>query len=183
MLSFFTRRNQHRGFTLAEVTLVSVIIGVFAAIAAPSFLGWLNRYKVNDVLAQVEGALKEARAEAVKKGRICDVNIGITVTATVSGTTEPCLPTGPRDLSKLGIRIFDNNNTQMAMAPASSTVQFSPMGTTTASTLLVFFQPGKTGRCLIVSNGIGIIRTGKYTQVVAPGAGAGTLAESACTPD
>ncbi|MGF1604570.1 MAG: Tfp pilus assembly protein FimT/FimU [Thermosynechococcaceae cyanobacterium] len=183
MLSFFTKRHQQRGFTLTEVTLVSVLIGVFAAIAAPSFLGWFNRYKVNDVLVQVEGALKEAKAESIKKGRICNVNIGLTITATVSGTTESCLPTGSRDLSKLGIRIFDNNETQMTMVPTSTTVQFSPVGTTTASHLLVFFQPGKTGRCLIVSNGIGIIRTGKYTQVVAPGAGAGTLTESACTPD
>lgn len=189
MLSVFARRNQQFGFTLTEITLVSVVLGIFAAIAAPSFLNWLNRRKVDDVLAQVEGALKEARAEAIKIGQVCEVDLGVTVTntitATVPGTAKSCLPTGTRDLSKLGVRILANNNSGVNLATNmatlnGSTIQFSPRGTTNSSNLLVFFEPGQTGRCLAVSNGLGLIRIGNYTEVVDPS----VLNENACiVPD
>ena len=46
------RRNS-QGFTLIETLIIVVIIGILSAIAAPSFLGMLNRNKVNNALTQV----------------------------------------------------------------------------------------------------------------------------------
>jgi Tfp pilus assembly protein FimT len=174
-LTSLTDKKAQPGFTIAETTIIVLLVGVFAAIAVPSFVSWLNRKKVDDVIAQVEGALKEAQAEAIKRGQICEVDLGIavpnTVTATISGTTQSCLPTGPRDLSKLGVRILANNDTGIAMATTNgTTVEFSPRGTTTINNLLVFYQPGQSGRCLAISSGLGIIRVGTYTKVVDPDA-------------
>jgi Tfp pilus assembly protein FimT len=170
-----TDKKAQSGFTIAETTIIVLLVGIFAAIAVPSFFGWLNRKKVDDAIAQVEGALKEAQAEAIKRGQICEVDLGTavpnTVTATISGTTQSCLPTGPRDLGKLGVRILSNNDTDIAMATTNgTTIEFSPKGTTTTNNLLVFYQPGQIGRCLAISSGLGIIRIGTYTEVVDPNA-------------
>lgn len=173
-LPYAVRRQPYiRGFSLPEAVLIGLLIGILAAVAVPSFLRWLGRTKTEDVLAQVEGALKEAQSEAIKRGEICDVDLGVavpnTITATVRGTTQSCLPTGPRDLSKLGVQVLANNDTGIAMAATNgTTVQFSPRGSTTTNNLLVFYQPGDTGQCLAISNGLGIIRTGNYTEVVDP---------------
>ncbi|WP_110986397.1 GspH/FimT family pseudopilin [Acaryochloris thomasi] len=163
------------------MVIIGLIVGIFAAISVPSFLGWLNRKKVDDVIAQVEGALKEAQSEAIKQGQICEVDLGVlvpnTITARVQGTSQTCLPTGPRNLEKLGVSILTNNETGIAMAFTNgTTVEFSPRGTTTTNNLLVFYRPGNTGRCLAISSGLGIVRIGDYTEIVNPN----TLSASNC---
>lgn len=49
-----------QGFTLFEGLIIMTLVGVLAAIITPSFLSWFGTKKVDDVAAQLEGALKEA---------------------------------------------------------------------------------------------------------------------------
>ncbi|PSO93706.1 MAG: hypothetical protein BRC46_05895 [Cyanobacteria bacterium QS_6_48_18] len=39
--------KSNQGFTLLETATVVVVIGILAAISAPSLLGWYNRTKQN----------------------------------------------------------------------------------------------------------------------------------------
>lgn len=173
--TYTTYKKNQNGFTLTEMVIIGLVVGIFAAIAVPSFLGWLNRKKVDDVLAQVEGAIKEAQSEAIKQGQICEVDLGVlvpnTITARVRGTAQTCLPTGPRNLDRLGVSVLANNETGIVMASTNgTTIEFSPRGTTTTNNLLVFYRPGNTGRCLAISSGLGIVRIGDYTEIVNPNA-------------
>lgn len=68
------RRNS-QGFTLIETLVILIIIGILSAIAAPSYLGMLNRNKVNDGLTKVRGALQEAQREAIRRSRRCQVGL------------------------------------------------------------------------------------------------------------
>lgn len=152
-------RRKNRGFTLPEVLLIVIILGIFAALAAPSFLSWVNRKRVEDTLLQVEGAVKEAQAAAIRKSQACELNISA---SSVTSTPPNCLPTGARDLTQVsggsnatGVTIIAENNTK---------ITFSPKGTTTASNIFVFYHPDQAQgmRCLAISSGIGIIRTGQF---------------------
>ena len=55
------------GFTLMELILVLVVMGILAAIAIPTFMGLLPAMRLNGAARQVMGDLMNARMEAVKQ--------------------------------------------------------------------------------------------------------------------
>jgi prepilin-type N-terminal cleavage/methylation domain-containing protein len=162
-------RKNSQGFTLIEVLVSIVIMGVMAAITAPSFMTWLNNKKVDDVLAQIEGSVKEAQSTAIKKNTSCNVLVKenqITTVASDNTTEVPaCLPSGWRTVSD------SNSNIRIAGTGGGSgtIVKFSAKGTTlltpTTQAVVIYRTDAPTNgarKCLVVSSGIGIVRTGNY---------------------
>lgn len=63
--------QQHRsvkqsGFSLAELLVVIAVVGILALIGAPTFLGTLQRTRVNGTARQLATLLQLARLEAIK---------------------------------------------------------------------------------------------------------------------
>lgn len=58
--------HQNQGFTLLELVAVVIIIGTLSAIAAPSWLAFTNRQRVNKAGDAVLAAIQEAQREAKK---------------------------------------------------------------------------------------------------------------------
>jgi prepilin-type N-terminal cleavage/methylation domain-containing protein len=142
----YNARRSNSGFTLTEMIVTIIIIGVIAAIAAPNLLGLLNRNRVNEAVRQIEGAIKEAQRQAIRESSSCTVNI-TSATRTVSGG---CL---------LSNRIINSN----VNINSDHTIAFSGKGNTDSSaTIVVSTSNNNVQKCLNISAGLGLIREGDY---------------------
>ncbi len=153
----YNARKSSSGFTLIEMMVTIIIIGVIAAIAAPNFLGLLNRNRVNEAAKQIEGALKEAQRQAMRRGKQCSITIDPT-SSTISNPANGCLLSN-RNLNNL---IQLNSNT--------TTITFSGKGNITGATppVLVVSIPNGTDsqRCVVLDSLLGSLRSGEYSGII-----------------
>ena len=148
----------NKGFTLIEILVTAIIIGVISAIAAPNLIGLMNATRVKEGIAQIEGAIKEGQKQAIRLGKRCQVSVDTVnneITAqTVEATPVNCLLSN-REL-----------NDSLEIATNDAVITFSSKGTPDNGTesIFVVHMPNGTNerRCLIVSPGLGIMRTGEY---------------------
>ncbi len=158
-------RQPSQGFTLIESLVGIVIVGVLSAIAAPNFLNWYNNRKIDEVLAEVEGAIKIVQSSAVKNNTTCRVTIE---PQQVTANPSQCLPTG--------VRLIDGTNANLATERAGSNeIVFTAKGSATIvadqSVIVIFDQDAPSSRqmrCIVVSSGVGLIRTGDYVAETPP---------------
>jgi len=61
-----------KGFTLIEVIVVMVVVGIMAAIAIPGYLNWLPNYRLKGASSDLFSYMQKAKLEAVRgKTDIC----------------------------------------------------------------------------------------------------------------
>lgn len=73
------------GFTLIEMLVVIVMVGIVAAIAAPSWQGFLDRQRMNAVRSDLIGVLRTAQDEAQARQKSRQVTF-LTDTASTSSS-------------------------------------------------------------------------------------------------
>ena len=67
-------RNRLSGFTLIELMMTMVIVGILVTLAAPSFNNFVLKSRVNSAATELQMSLLLARSEAAKR------NSGVTIT-------------------------------------------------------------------------------------------------------
>ncbi len=168
--------NRNRGLTLTEVVAIVVIIAIMAGMSAPNFLAWLNRQRLSESLASVEGALREAQREAMRQNIQCTISFSPDLPSdntTVSAIPERCLPTGTRtlggklfgliEIGTINLRgTFNNSTNKLAFRPRRGS-------TTVGSLYLSLTDGGVQQRCLVVSTFSGLFRTGVYVGTAPTG--------------
>lgn len=154
MQNYIKCKSDH-GFTLIELMVVLVIIGIIAAIATPNFLGLLNRIRVKSALEQLLGAVRETQRLAMRRGKKCRIDIN-PATNVLSSTDAECL---------LNNRIIDENVIIRTNFPGSMpNISFSHKGNTTRmGTIVLSSNLTDTQNCFVISLGLGIMRAGQYT--------------------
>lgn len=148
------------GFTLIELLVVVIIVGILGSIAAPGWLGLLNRQRVTTVRDELRATLKDAQTRAQQRSASYSVTIG----SSADGPTAAISPEGSTAMPV----ILGSNTKNIQLATS--------IGSTTSSDSLTFDYRGgipvdavpfvikitannnsTTQKCLIVSSLLGSI--------------------------
>ncbi len=114
-----------RGFTLVELLVTVVVLGILTAIAVPSFQSWIQSSRTLTVTDELNTAIQLARSEALKRRKnviICRANAAFTDCENGADWSSGWL-----------IRQVSGNVIRVWQAPAGSTVAGPATGVTFAS--------------------------------------------------
>ena len=152
----------HKGFTLIELIIALIIMGVFVAIALPNVVNLQREGEARKAYSQIKGALIQAQTNADRQGQTCTVEFSDNGDNSylVTGNPNGCV------LESFTIDMNIVSVTKSNFSKFPTNISFSIVGkTSNASTLWITrkdFQnnPLETvARCIVVSS-TGMIRTG-----------------------
>lgn len=144
------------GFTQAELMVAVLVMGILAAIAAPNLSQWLRQKRLEAAFTQIELALQETQAEAVKRHQTCYVELPRGLDPLLRGN---CLL---ENRSLKGVRLNHSRSS------AVWTISFNDRGENRSvsndpGTLWLSSAEGSARpQCLVISVGIGLRRHGQY---------------------
>ncbi|WP_414549615.1 Tfp pilus assembly protein FimT/FimU [Anabaena sp. CCY 0017] len=168
---FILNNHDTSGFTLLEVLVVIFTIGILSAIAAPSWLGFLNRQKVNTAQSQALSLLRNAQSNAKREKlnwQVCFWDDGNQVLAAtqIAPSNNQCQATNGQPLiqgDSTAIK-FTSTFAQVPSGSGKYRVQFKYDGSVNGQLGRITFTPRNTNvskRCVFVSTLIGAMRSEK----------------------
>ena len=177
-------RKSDKGYTLIELLVVVILLGVLASIAAPGWLGFINRQRVRTVNDRVFQSLRLAQSEAKRTKSPVTITFNYIQNDPVSDPPtvkfSPALATGG-EIQKLNaggeikpgtIKLSAVSCSAGVCTPATS-LTFDYQGNLTPGTtpfiVAVSAVNGGGKQCAIVETIIGGMRTGEGNNLATGG--------------
>jgi len=174
-------RKSDGGFTLLELMVIVLMLGILSAIAAPSWVAFINRQRVRTVNDRLLQTLRSAQSEAKRTKSARTVTFNVTDPPTVTINTVPAqtppLQTVTFDaggeIKKGQVKVSAASCPGGACAPAATPLTFNFNGVvdinraTLPFVVTVSTVDGGSKQCVIVETILGGMRTaeGKYDPV------------------
>ncbi|KKD40025.1 pilus assembly FimT family protein [Limnoraphis robusta] len=153
--------HSESGFSLIELAVIVVMIGIFSAIAAPAWDVFVSRQRVGAVNNQVSQALQSAQAEAKRTKQNVEVTFNFN-SPTVDPPTYTLNGVNPQKLD-IGGEIQEE---MITLSPDAAQITFNHIGAvenTNVPFKIVVAPAGSTNsssqRCVIVETILGAMRT------------------------
>jgi prepilin-type N-terminal cleavage/methylation domain-containing protein len=150
------RRQSFQGYTLLELIVVVLIMSIFAVIAIPNFMGWLQQYRLQAATSSLTNHLRAARLLSIYKGikhqvqlkKFDDGNYYQVVEDPGAGGEDKIVITiGRVVLNKRFGGIL------MKSIPSAGRINFSPRGTSSNATILLENVVGTQVKIVVNNSG------------------------------
>ena len=118
LIGFFKHRlTDRRGFSIAEILVAIAVFAILAAIAAPQFLAFRPRNRLNGAARQIYAELMWARSKAVNDNAAYVVTFPTNQTMQIAGSTTKTVN-------------IQSEYSDVTLSSSASTITFSSRGTT-----------------------------------------------------
>ncbi len=134
------RAGRRAGFTLTELMMVVVVLGILAAMATPRFYRTVNRSKVNEAAGVVAADLEQAVTLAARRRKPMQLTLSSSTSYTIRDRA-----TAPADTARL-TRVLTRAGDQgvESITFSRSPVQIFPNGTTDGGLTVTLSGAGLT---------------------------------------
>lgn len=136
--------SRRAGFSLLELLVVVALIGILAALAAPSLTGYLSVSRVNRAASEIESDVARTRMEAVRRGRSASLRPapgGSTYKITINGDDGV---TEVRTVQQRDLRSDFNTISFSATTPAAITFNSRGLLDAAGGATITLVRGGKT---------------------------------------
>jgi type IV fimbrial biogenesis protein FimT len=101
-----------RGFTLIELAVVILIIGILVTLGIPTFSTWMANSRVRMVAESLENDLRQAQAEAVRRNR----QVALVLTSSTPSAAAVAAVTPAKNWSVRALPLLNSDEGSSAMA-------------------------------------------------------------------
>ncbi len=160
-------KTSSNGFTLLEVLVAIVAIGILAAYSVPSWLAFIDTRRLNDASDKVYLALRDAQRQAQKTKTTWQFSLRVKENIVQWAVHPETLNPNNAKWNNLDSNIVLNEETSLVLQKSTNlrqiqfdykgTVKKPPLGKITLSSK----YSNKVKRCVYVSTILGAVRTAK----------------------
>jgi type IV fimbrial biogenesis protein FimT len=147
--------NRQLGFSLVELMIAVVILGILLAAAVPTYRNWLENTQIRTAAESVQNGLQLARAEAARG----NTSVSFTLTGNdwsvdrlAIGAASGVFYTAAENVQR---KSGKEGSKHAVITPSSNPVTFNGMGRTTASVTITVKNP-TGGACATNTNSSGM---------------------------